>query len=104
MRRTLTLNHSNLPPYASPAQQENTFGNNETESLKVTCQNLRNHVHVLCKLPQKHGEGGRLLNNNILCHLLYVICWQRDAASPERRREREREKKKNISRTVLKFK
>lgn len=69
----------------SPAEQENTLGNYETESLKPTCKHLRNHVHVLCKLAQEQGEGGRLFKNNNLCHLLHGIRWQSDATSPGRR-------------------
>lgn len=65
---------------------ENTLDIYEAESLKATCQHLRDHVHVHSKLFQEFGEGGGLLENSNLCHLLHSVCWQRNAASPTQSR------------------
>ncbi|KAA8591454.1 hypothetical protein FQN60_002397 [Etheostoma spectabile] len=66
--------------------KENTFGNYEIiGDLMAHSRHLRNHVHVLLELAQERGEGGRLLDDNGLPHLLHRICWQTDVASPRKK-------------------
>lgn len=52
----------------------------------MTCQHLRNHVHVHSELVQEPGESGGLVEDNNGCHPLYGICLQFDAASPTQMR------------------